>query len=40
MPIMNKLILDEKHPMFFESARILDITGELRKPTDPPATTP
>lgn len=27
VPIMRKLVLDKKHPMFFQSARILDVTG-------------
>ena len=41
VPIMKRLVQDKKHPMFFESARILDITGELsKKPAAPPATAP
>lgn len=29
VPIMKELVQDKQHPMFFESARILDVTGEL-----------
>lgn len=31
IPLMKQLIVDKTHPMFFESARILDATGELDK---------
>ena len=31
VPMMKELVLDKEHPMFFESARILDVTGELDK---------
>lgn len=33
VPIMKELVQDKQHPMFFESARILDVTGELDKMT-------
>ncbi len=29
VPLMKTLVVDKEHPMFFESARILDVTGEL-----------
>lgn len=40
VPLMKELVLDKAHPMFFESARILDVTGELDKMTGktPPVT--
>ena len=31
LPMMKELIKDNQHPMYFESARILDATGELDK---------
>ena len=31
VPLMKELAKDKTHPMFFESARILDATGELDK---------
>ena len=31
VPMMKELVVDKEHPMFFESARILDVTGELDK---------
>jgi len=31
IPLMKELAKDKTHPMFFESARILDATGELDK---------
>ncbi len=31
VPLMKTLVVDKEHPMFFESARILDVTGELEK---------
>ena len=31
VPMMKDLVVDKEHPMFFESARILDVTGELDK---------
>ena len=31
VPMMKDLVVDKEHPMFFESARILDVTGELEK---------
>lgn len=34
VPLMKGLVTDKTHPMFFESARILDVTGELAKMSD------
>jgi hypothetical protein len=34
IPLMKELVKDKTHPMYFESARILDVTGELDKTTD------
>ncbi len=34
IPLMKALVKDKTHPMYFESARILDVTGELDKATD------
>ena len=34
IPIMKALVTDKQHPMFFESARILDVTGELGSPAE------
>ena len=31
VPMMKDFLFDKTHPMFFESARILDVTGELDK---------
>jgi hypothetical protein len=34
IPLMKELVKDKTHPMYFESVRILDVTGELDKTTD------
>ena len=34
VPMMKDFVFDKTHPMFFESARILDVTGELDKMAD------
>ena len=40
-PLMKELVKDNEHPCFFESARILDVIGELdAKPAPAPAPTP
>ena len=40
-PLMKELVKDKTHPCFFESARILDVIGELNvKPGAAPAATP
>ena len=40
-PLMKELVKDKEHPCFFESARILDVIGELdAKPAPAPAPTP
>lgn len=40
-PLMKDLVKDKEHPCFFESARILDVIGELdMKPAPAPVPTP